>query len=116
MQHFVKPVDCVAGGEGGILLPPFLLSRCDAYTSVITRCLLEGYKGIRSSDTVSIVSLIRWSPRKTVSVVSVTSVRARETRGLHLVAVQLEMVYRTTEPVRVALELNGSDRPQTQVQ
>ena len=28
-----------SGGEGGILLPPFLLSSCDAYTSVIIPCV-----------------------------------------------------------------------------
>jgi hypothetical protein len=26
------------GGEGGILLPPFLLSSCDLYTSAIIAC------------------------------------------------------------------------------
>ena len=50
-----------SGGEGGILVPPFLLSSCDAYTSTIIPCVLVGYKQIRSSATVSIVSLIRWS-------------------------------------------------------
>jgi hypothetical protein len=49
-----------SGGEGGILLPPLLLSGCDAYTSVIIIFVCAGYKRIRSSATVSIVSLIRW--------------------------------------------------------
>jgi hypothetical protein len=45
------------GGEGGILLPPLLLSGCDAYTSVIITFVCAGYRRIRSSATVSIV---RW--------------------------------------------------------
>jgi hypothetical protein len=27
------------GGDGGILIPPFLLSACDPYTSAIIRCV-----------------------------------------------------------------------------
>jgi len=48
-----------SGGEGEILLQPFLLSSCDPYTSVIIRCVWTAYKRIRSQATVSIVSLIR---------------------------------------------------------
>jgi hypothetical protein len=36
---FSKAVAKVYGGEGGILLPPFVLSSCDAYTSAIISCL-----------------------------------------------------------------------------
>ena len=53
-----------SGGEGGILLPPFPAIADESYTSVIILCVLAGYKRIRSSATVSIVSLIRWSSAK----------------------------------------------------
>ena len=56
-----KGQSSMADGESGILLPPFLLSSCDAYTSVIIPCLLTSYKRIRSSATVSIVSLTAYS-------------------------------------------------------
>ena len=47
----------------------------DAYTSVIIPCVCAGYKRIRSSATVAIVSLIRWIfASKTVSVESVSPV------------------------------------------
>ena len=49
------------GGEGGIRLPPFPASADESYTSAIIPYVLAGYKQIRSSATVSIVSLIRWS-------------------------------------------------------
>jgi len=49
------------GGEGGILLPPFLLSACDPYTSEIIACFPEAYKNFHSWATVSIVSPIRCS-------------------------------------------------------
>jgi hypothetical protein len=57
-DHLEVPDRKMSGGEGGILLPPFLLSRCDPYTSAIIPCALAGYKRIRSSATVSTVSLI----------------------------------------------------------
>jgi hypothetical protein len=40
----------MAEREGGILLPPFSLSSCDAYTFAIIRFVLAGYKRIRSSE------------------------------------------------------------------
>jgi hypothetical protein len=49
------------GGEGGILLPPLGTSTDESYTSVIIPCVLVAYKRIRSSGTVSMASLIRWS-------------------------------------------------------
>jgi len=47
------------GGESGILLPPFPASADESYTSEIMPCVLASYKRIRSSATVSTVSLIR---------------------------------------------------------
>jgi hypothetical protein len=50
MGRFAIP----SGGEGRILLPPLLLSGCDAYTSVIIPCVCAGYKRIRCSATARI--------------------------------------------------------------
>ena len=47
--------------KGGILLLPFPASADESYTSAIIPCVLGGFKRIRSSATVSIVSPIRWS-------------------------------------------------------
>ena len=52
------------GGEGGILSPPLPASADESYTSVIIPCVLGSYKRIRSSATVSIVSLIRCNSRE----------------------------------------------------
>ena len=49
------------GGEGGILLPPFLLSDCDSYTFAIIGSISADYKRFQSCTGVSIVSLIRYS-------------------------------------------------------
>ena len=47
-----------AGGEGGILLPPFPATADETYTSVIIACVGAGYKRIATSVPVSMVSLI----------------------------------------------------------
>ena len=43
-----------SGEEGWILLPPFLLSGCDAYASEIIPFGVTGYKRIRSSGSSGI--------------------------------------------------------------
>jgi hypothetical protein len=53
------------GGEGGILLPPFLASYGDAYTFAIIPCVYAGYKRNLSSVPVSIVSAICCSSAET---------------------------------------------------
>ena len=64
-----------SGGEGGILLPPFMLSTSDAYTSVIISCALASYKRIRSRLQFLWFLLFTVVTPKTVSVVSVITIQ-----------------------------------------
>lgn len=52
------------GGEGGILLPLFLASAGESYTSVIISSICAGYKRGSTSGPVSVVSVIRYISEK----------------------------------------------------
>jgi hypothetical protein len=71
----------LAGGEGGILLPPSLLSGCDPYTSAIIHCYCEAYQRIRSLVTVSIVSPIYYSSAEN-SIIGISRVHLESHNGI----------------------------------
>ena len=77
-QPGVGPLN--TGRESGILLPPFLLSAFDAYTSTIIPCVLAGYTRALSSAKVSIVSPIRWSSAEN-GISGIRSVSLSEEQG-----------------------------------